>query len=418
MALGEKVVGVSLERNTPGNDCGYLALICLLDRHVLVYERLAGMQNKNRLFDLSDGGVFMMRYLLFIVIGLFCSGTLWAEIARTVSGKPDLSGFYNTNMLIPLERPSDYGEEKYMTEEQSKGRLGFLDFLESSNEKSDPNRGAPAKGGDGNNAAGAGGVGGYNAFYIDPGTELHAIDGKIRNSIIYDPPNGRRPDFTSDGQAKVLKLAASFIHDNDGTASWLSRRGGGPGPFDGPETLALSERCLLGFDGAAPALPSLYNNYKRIIQTEDHVMILFEMVHDARIIKMDGEHNDQSIRDWQGDSVGRWEGDTLVVETKNFTKFNGLMGADENLQLTERFTLREDGDILYDFTVDDPTAWMGAWSGDYLWKATDGKVYEYACHEGNYSMGNILRGARILESEYKGMIPDANEEWYQALQAR
>ena len=133
---------------------------------------------------------------------------------------------------------------------------------------------------------------------------------------------------------------------------------------------------------------------------------------------MNGEHNDESIRDWQGDSVGRWEGDTLVVKTKNFTEYNGLPGADRNLELTERFTLREDGDILYDFTVDDPTAWMDSWSGDYLWKATDGKVYEYACHEGNYSMGNILRGARILEEEYKGMRPDANEEWYQALQAR
>ncbi len=359
----------------------------------------------------------MMRYLLFIVIGLLCSGTLWAEIARTASGKPDLSGFYNTNMLIPLQRPSDYGEEKYMSEEQSKNTLGFLsNFLASSDEKSDPNRGAPAKGGDGNNTAGAGGVGGYNAFYIDPGTEVHAIDGKIRNSIIYEPADGRQPLPTPSGAMKMLKVYASFMHDNDGTASWLSSRG--DGPFDGPETLALSERCLLGFDGAAPALPSLYNNYKRIIQTEDHVMILFEMVHDARIIKMNGEHNDESIRDWQGDSVGRWEGDTLVVNTKNFTEYNGLPGADRNLELTERFTLREDGDILYDFTVDDPTAWMDSWSGDYLWKATDGKVYEYACHEGNYSMGNILRGARILEEEYKGMRPDANEEWYQALQAR
>ena len=375
------------------------------------------MQNKNRLFDFSDEGVFMMRYLLFAVIGLFFSGSLWAEMTRTATGKPDLSGFYNTNMLIPLQRPSDYGDERYMSEEQSKDTLGFLsNFLASSDEKSDPNRGAPTKGGDGNNTAGAGGVGGYNAFYIDPGTEVHAIDGKIRNSIIYEPADGRQPMPTPSGALKMLKVYASFMHDNDGTASWLSSRG--DGPFDGPETLALSERCLLGFDGAAPALPSLYNNYKRIIQTEDHVMILFEMVHDARIIKMNSGHNDESIRDWQGDSVGHWEGDTLVVKTKNFTEYNGLPGADRNLELTERFTLREDGDILYDFTVDDPTAWMDSWSGDYLWKATGGKVYEYACHEGNYSMGNILRGARILEGEYRGMRPDANEEWYQALEAR
>ncbi len=367
-----------------------------------------------RYFNHNDEVNSKMRY--FLIAGLLLSTALSAEIPRTPSGKPNFSGFYNTNMLIPLERPSEYGEEKYMTEEQSKNTLGFLDFLENSNEKSDPNRGAPTKGGDGVHIAGAGGVGGYNAFYIDPGTEVHDVDGKYRNSILYDPPDGRRPFPTISGFLSLLKISASFRHTNDGTASWQSSRG--DGPFDGPETLALSERCLLGFDGAAPALPSLYNNYKRIIQTEDHVMILFEMVHDARIIKINGEHREESIRDWQGDSVGRWEGDTLVVETKNFTEFNGLMGADENLELTERFTLREDGDLIYDFTVNDPTAWQGPWSGDYLWKSTNSKVYEYACHEGNYAMGNILRGARLLESEYTGMIPDSNEGWYRRLGAR
>ena len=126
---------------------------------LLVYEHVANVQNKNRLFDFSDEGVFMMRYLLFAVIGLFFSGSLLAEMTRTATGKPDLSGFYNTNMLIPLQRPSDYGDERYMSEEQSKDTLGFLsNFLASSDEKSDPNRGAPTKGGDGNNTAGAGGV--------------------------------------------------------------------------------------------------------------------------------------------------------------------------------------------------------------------------------------------------------------------
>ena len=355
-----------------------------------------------------------MRYLL--VVGLLVSWVAMADVPRTASGKPDFSGFYNTNMLIPLERPSEYEEEKYMTEEQSQNNLGIADFLESSDKKSDPNRGAPNKGGDGNNGLGAGGVGGYNAFYVDPGTEVHHIDGKYRNSILYYPADGRKPWPTLSGFMSLLKVSASFRHTNDGTASWASSRGNGP--FDGPETLALSERCLLGFDGAAPAIPSLYNNYKRIVQTEEHVMILFEMVHDARIIKINGKHQDESLRDWQGDSIGRWEGDTLVVSTKNFTEFNGLMGADGNLLLTERFSLREDGDILYDFTVDDPTAWQGSWKGDYLWKATDSKVYEYACHEGNYAMGNILRGARLLEGEYRGMIPDANEEWYRQLELR
>jgi len=128
-------------------------------------------------------------------------------------------------------------------------------------------------------------------------------------------------------------------------------------------------------------------------------MILVEMVHDARIVRMNAEHAPDHVRRWLGDSVGHWDGDTLVVDTTNFREETGLYGGDENLHLVERFTKLEDGNLLYDFTVDDPTAWTGPWSGRYVWKQTDKPVYEYACHEGNYSMGNILRGARRLERE-------------------
>jgi hypothetical protein len=252
------------------------------------------------------------------------------------------------------------------------------------------------KGGDGNNALGAGNVGGYNSFWVDPGSDVVAIDGKYRTSIVYDPPNGRRPPMTRKAQMRIADNFSSFSHENDGTASWLDQDG--PGPFDAPEELALAERCLLGFSAGPPMLPGLYNNYKRIVQTEDHVMILVEMVHDARIVRIGGEHMD-GVQRWLGDSIGRWEGDTLVVETRNFREQTGLYGGDENLHLTERFTRQADGNLLYNFTVDDPTAWTGAWSGEYVWKKTDKPVYEYACHEGNYSMGNILRGARRLERE-------------------
>ena len=175
-----------------------------------------------------------------------------------------------------------------------------------------------------------------------------------------------------------------------------------PGPFDGPESLAPSERCLISFAATVPTIPSLYNNYKRIVQTDTHVMILQEMVHDARIIRIDSEHGPQSNRTWLGDSIAYWDGDVLVVETKNFRKVNGLAGADENLHVTERFSRRDDGNLLYDFTVNDPTVWEAEWSGKYEWQSKPhSKVYEYACHEGNYAMGNILRGARLLESEWQ-----------------
>ena len=153
-----------------------------------------------------------------------------------------------------------------------------------------------------------------------------------------------------------------------------------------------------------PTIPSLYNNYKRIVQTDDAVMILQEMVHDARIVRMDAEHSPDVNRKWMGDSIGRWEGDVLVVETRNFKGASSLTGADENLHVVERYSLMEDGNVLYSFTVDNPTVWTAPWSGEYVWRSSPDKVYEYACHEGNYAMGNILRGARLLESEWEGPV--------------
>ena len=323
------------------------------------------------------------------------------------SSVPDLSGFYDSGTQTPEQRPAAFGDRQFLTEAEAEELLKQATFLQTDeNVISDPNRSAPVKGGDGNNAFGAGAVGGYNSFWVDPGSGLSSVDGKFRTSIIYDPPNGRRPAMTPRGMRKIAENFTSFSYTNDGTASWLENEG--PGPFDGPESLALAERCLLGFSAGPPSMPGLYNNFKRIVQTEDHVMILLEMVHDARIIRLNSDHGSDENRKWLGDAVGRWEGDTLVVETKNFTPYTGLYGGDENLHLTERFTKLDDGNLLYNFTVDDPTAWTKPWSGEYVWKSTEGKVYEYACHEGNYAMGNILRGARILESEYVPKQASAN----------
>ena len=159
----------------------------------------------------------------------------------------------------------------------------------------------------------------------------------------------------------------------------------------------------MGFGSTAgpPMLSVLYNNMKRIVQTEDTVMILVEMVHDARIVRMNQEHNPPELRSWLGDSVGHWEGDTLVVDTTNFTDNPSLGGASRNLHVVERFSRIDSDTLLYRFTVEDPTVWTAPWTGEYVWPSSDDKVYEYACHEANYSFGGILRGARVLEQDVR-----------------
>ncbi len=338
---------------------------------------------------------------IVMLLALFTGVDVLAEdfkLVRTSTGKPDLSGYYDAATLTPLNRPEEYGEKQWMTKAEAEAiaRKVAVAVAEASKD-SDPDRVAPVLGGGKIKTGGGGGTGGYNAFWIDSGTDVNELDGRFRTSIIYDPSNGRQPAMTKQGQVKRAIQSSSFRHVNDGTASWLKEDG--PGPFDGPESLALNERCLVGFTGAAPTLPSLYNNYKQIIQTEDHVVIVLEMVHDARIIRLNAEHGPKEMKSWFGDSTGRWEGDTLVVDTINFREDTMLFGADANLHLTERFTALENGNVSYNFTVVDDTAWEKPWSGEYTWRRSNDVIYEYACHEGNYAMGNILRGARLLESE-------------------
>ena len=344
----------------------------------------------------------LTKYASIATLLIASMASVQADVPRTPSGKPDLSGTYDTATLTPLERPEflgDVGSLYPWAASLLNWAIGVaLDWTQENT--SDPERGAPPKGGDGVNVAGAGGVGGYNAFYIDMGSEMTQAEGVVRTSIVYEPSNGRRPATLPGVSGRMGDIYQSFIHENTGTATWLEQPG--PGPFDGPESLAPSERCLISFAATVPTIPSLYNNYKRIVQTDTHVMILQEMVHDARIIRIDSEHGPRSNRTWLGDSIAYWDGDVLVVETKNFRKVNGLAGADENLHVTERFSRLDDGNLLYDFTVNDPTVWEAEWSGKYEWQSKPhSKVYEYACHEGNYAMGNILRGARLLESEWQ-----------------
>lgn len=347
------------------------------------------------------------KHLAIALAGMFAISIASADIARMPDGKPDLSGTFDVSTLTPLQRPAEFGDNLELTPEAAEKIVADAQaLLDSANRNRGPVTEAPPAGGAAPVGAddserenlGAGNVGGYNFFWVDRGSQVSLVDGKFRTSIITDPVNGRMPERTPLA-LKAARERGSLFRPNDGTAWWVAIEG--PGPYDGPESLGISERCIVGFTGAAPTFPSLYNNYKRIVQTEAHVMILIEMVHDARVVRLNSEHQSDAIRSHMGDSTGWWEDDTLVVDTTNFLAASGQgRGGSVDLHVVERFTPRDDGDLLYQFTVEDPGVWTAPWSGEYTWRAeNDSKVYEYACHEGNYSMGGILRGARLLEQE-------------------
>ena len=321
-----------------------------------------------------------------------------AAIPRTPDGRPDLSGTYDVATLTPLVRPERFGEKAFLTHEEARAiEEEERALMASSNQASDPNRTAPPDGGDGSEGA-SGNVGGYNAFWIDRGSGAFEIDGKFRTSIIVDPPDGRFPPMQPEATKRAAVQRGQF-RTNRGDAYWLEQEG--PGPYDNMEQRGVGERCLLGFGSVSgpPMLPVLYNNLKKIVQTPEHVTILVEMNHDARVVRMNQPHLAPEIRRWMGDSVGHWDGETLVVDTTNFNDSPGLRQGTRNLHVVERFT-RLDGDrLLYQFTVEDPAVWTAPWSGEYVWPASDERVFEYACHEGNYALGNIMRGARILEAD-------------------
>lgn len=323
------------------------------------------------------------------------------DIPRTPSGHPDLSGVYNVATLTPLQRPGHFEGKANLTDAEAEAIAErWRNYMAKDSAPSDPNRGAPPAGGTEfyipEFEGAAGGVGGYNAFFVDIGNSSFKIDGAWRTSIIVDPPNGRLPPLSEHGMAR-LASSRERMQENTGTAWWVNQE---TGPYDDPEMRPLGERCLLGFGSTSgpPMLPVMYNNLKRIVQTEDTVMILAEMNHDARIIRIGGEHEPDSVRKWMGDSIGHWEGEELVVQTTNFRETTGLMLGSEDLRVEERFARIDEATLRYRFTVEDPN-WTAPWTGEYPWPATDERVFEYACHEGNYALGGILRGARVLERD-------------------
>jgi hypothetical protein len=308
-------------------------------------------------------------------------------LPRTADGRPDLQGNWTNATITPIDRPQ--GAPPVYTEQQARRmEKGYADRVERLAQPSDPNRPAPPQGGDGSTGA-AGNVGGYNNFWVDPGDRVAIVNGEYRSSLIVDPPNGRPPELSEAGKARAAARA-----------EWIRTRGG---EYDHPEFRPLAERCLMSFGSNAgpPMLPNyFYNNNYQIVQTRDQILVLVEMVHDVRVIRMNATtHQPAHIKTWMGDSIGRWDGDTLVVETTNFHPLQTFRSASEKLKVTERFTRVDADTILYTFTIDDPDTWSRPWSGEVPFRRTDEPIYEYACHEGNYALSNILSGARAQERE-------------------
>jgi len=298
-------------------------------------------------------------------------------IPRTPDGKPDLQGVWTNATITPMERPANLAGKATLTDAEAKSyEKANYEELQKQDGQSDGPLIA---------AAGSSGTGGYNVLFVDRGTELARVDGVKRTSLIVDPPDGKVPPITPEARQRNAAMMRSFSN------------------FDNVKVRPLSERCLIGFGSTSgpPMLPVLYNNNYQIVQTPDAVMILVEMVHDARIIRINGTHAPASVRQWFGDSIGHWEGDTLVVDTTNFTDKTRFRGSSENLHVVERFSRVDANTVLYRVTIDDPATFSKVWTMEYPFVATKGPVYEYACQEGNYSMTDILGGARKAEQDKK-----------------
>jgi hypothetical protein len=320
------------------------------------------------------------------------------NIPRMPDGHPDLQGTYDVGTMTPVERAA--GTPLVLTDEQA-AKLEQAEARRNASLDAPINgdRAAPPLGGDGSIGA-AGNVGGYNNFWLDRGSHFNIVDGQKRASLVIDPPDGRVPPLTA--QARQRNASRLFRPQSDQVIRENDPGLEPPGSYDDPERRPLGERCLLGFGSTSgpPILPTyFYNNLHQIVQTRDAVMILTEMVHDVRVVRIGGQHLPPTVRRWMGDSVGHWEGDTLVVDTTNFTDKTRFRGSGENLHIVERFTRVDAKTLRYQFTIDDPTTWTRPWTGEYTWPATNDLIYEYACHEGNYALENILRGARLKETE-------------------
>lgn len=291
---------------------------------------------------------------------------------RHTWGDPDLQGTWTNATVTRLERSDEHSQLILTEAETAAAERAAAGFQEDNDTLPE-----------GDLQAGVG-VGGYNSAWIDPGTRVMRINDQPRSSIITTPDDGKLP-YTLTGRFNFFKeLIKTQLRNN-------------------PEEQLLGDRCMVGFgsSGGPPMLPVLYNNNYQIVQSPGHVMIMVEMNHAVRTIRIDGEQLPQPITPWLGDSVGHWEGDTLVVKTQGFHPQQSLRAAikhqllmSANSTVTERFTRINDAEILYQFTVEDNDIYSQPWNGEIALRPTDGQIYEYACHEGNYALPGILAGER------------------------
>lgn len=302
------------------------------------------------------------------------------SVPRTEHGYPDLQGLWGNRTQTPFQRPAALGNQRSYTQEEALAmEAERQEFDRAKFLAIDPNREAPPAGDFIGNQA--------DGNFADVRVNVTRVNGEYRTSLIVDPPDGRFP-FVEGGMRKDIY------------GQWRDQ---GFGPSDGPEIRSVGERCLTGNGTMPPMAVITYNSNVQIVQTGEYVMIMGEMVHDARIIRLDSEHQPAHIKKWMGDSHGYYEGDTLVVHTQNYRaeQSNMRLRSSEALQVTERFTPVSDKEIHYTFTVDDPVIYSRPFTVELplLRRAPDEKLYEFACHEGNYSIPGILGGARRQEQD-------------------
>ena len=314
----------------------------------------------------------IVKLIVIVVLGTLVPVSLIAQQSvpdstaapRLPDGRPDLQGVWDFGSVTPLQRPSTLADKEFLTEED----VSALEAQAAARVDRPPRPGDP---------------GSYNRFWFADGTK---VVGTKRTSLIIDPPDGRLPAYAAEGEAR------------------MAAREEARGRNAGPEDRDVDERCILGFNSGPPMLPGAYNNFVQLFQIPGHVAILNEMVHDVRLVPMDNPPSlSPNIRQWMGDSRGRWEGDTLVIETRNFRDLGTahpapnmelLEALGPDLHLVERFSRIDSDTLLYQFTVDDSTAWAKPWTVEMTMTKTDSVLFEYACHEGNYGLSNILAGAR------------------------
>jgi hypothetical protein len=295
-----------------------------------------------------------------------------ASIPRAPDGHPDLQGTWDFRTITPMERPTDLAGKEVLSDQEAAE-------YETKNQRNQDDRTATPRGVSNGSATNADVERAYNDFWWDFGKKIVSTK---RTSLVIDPPDGRIPALTP--AAKERAAAARAARERSAF---------------GPEDRGVSERCILGFNAGPPMVPSAYNNNVQIVQTRTYVALLNEMVHNSRIIPLDGRpHLPSSVGQWSGDSRGRWEGDTFVVDTTNFHGETAFANSSATLHLTERFKRVDMDTLLYEFTVNDPDTWTRPWTAQVPMTRAEGSIYEYACHEGNYGMMNLLKAARAVGS--------------------